>query len=326
MTPAFLIGVDTEADDQWTREGRQQRSVHNAARLPRLQSLCDRFGLRPSYLVTWEMATTPESRDVLKDLAATGRCEIGMHLHPWSSPPFRPEDLAGTYPSQLPSPLLERQLRELSQVIEQELGVKPASYRAGRHGFDERSVPILESLGVQVDTSIDPLFNEVRKGGPSFAGAPLSPYRLDVVDVRRRGSSRLLEVPVSAETSPRLPKSLERLYTSLPPLPWRSYFKRLGLRAQWLRPSYTSLPETLALATRLARRGLPCLNLLFHSSELLPGGSPYHHDQADVDRFFASLERLFAHATAGLGARGRTYAEFAVDWATLESAGRGTAA
>lgn len=319
--PAFLIGVDTEADDQWTLAGRTALTVRNAERLPRLQALCDRFGMRPSYLVTWEMATRPSSASILRELAQGGRCEIGTHLHPWSSPPFRPEDRAtGTYPHQLPRELLERQLTELTAAIETNVGVRPVSYRAGRHGFDEKTVPILEALGYVVDSSVDPLYNERRKGGAVFAGAPLVPYRLDYADVRRPGASRLLEIPVSADTTPGLPKALEAAYASLRPIPWRGYFKRLGLRPRWLRPSYTGLADTVALATSLVARGLP-LNLLFHSSELLPGGSPYNKDEAAVDRFFDALERLFAHATERLGARGQTYAEYAAAWTAAHPTG-----
>ena len=92
--PALLVGIDTEADDQWSEKGRRDVRVENAARLPALQALFDEFGVRPTYLVTHEMATRPESAGVLRELAASGRCEIGAHLHPWTSPPFRPEDLA----------------------------------------------------------------------------------------------------------------------------------------------------------------------------------------------------------------------------------------
>lgn len=307
----FMVGVDTEADDQWTLQGRKRLSVENARALPRLQALCDAHGVRPSYLVTHEMATREPSRSILRDLFATGRCEIGAHLHPWSSPPYREEDLVGRYPSQLDDSQLQTQLTELTAAIENSIGVRPVSYRAGRHGFDGRSLGILEKLGYRVDTSVDPLFNETRKGGPSFAGAPVVPYWPDPADVRARGNSSVLEIPVSSATRPALPKALEKGFTSLPAIPWRGYLKRLGLRAVWLRPSYSSIEDAKTLASALVAGGVPTLNMLFHSSELVPLGSPYNRTEADVDRFFERLERVFEHIMKGLMARGVTYRECA---------------
>jgi hypothetical protein len=309
--PFFMVGVDTEADDQWTLEGRKRLSVENAKALPRLQVLCDSYGVRPSYLVTHEMATREPSRSILRDLSATGHCEIGAHLHPWSSPPYREEDLVGRYPNQLDHSQLETQLIELTAAIETSIGVRPVSYRAGRHGFDSRSLRILEKLQYRVDTSVDPLFNETRKGGPSFAGAPVSPYRPGHEDVKAPGTSTVLEIPVSAATTPALPKSLERLYASMPAIPWRGYLKRLGLRAIWLRPSYSSVEDAKTLASALVARGVPTLNMLFHSSELVPNGSPYNRTDADLDRFFERLERVFEHIMKRLEARGVTYRECA---------------
>jgi hypothetical protein len=312
---AVLIGIDTEADDQWSDRGRRELAVRNAERLPALQELFDGFGVRPCYLVTHEMAAREESAAVLERLHAGGRCELGAHLHPWSSPPFRPEDLTGhTYPHNLPTELLERQLTELTETIERRFGVRPTTYRAGRNGFDGGTLPILERLGYTVDTSVDPLFNERRKGGMDFAGAPIAPYHPDPRDVRRPGASRLLEIPITAGTSPGLPKPLEALYARLPPLPWRGALKRSGLRPVWLRPSYASLPEMRAFASRLARKGQPCFNIIFHSSELLPGGSPYTPDEASVRRFLDDLKGLLEHLTGPLGARGATYAELAATW------------
>ena len=310
-SPFFMVGIDTEADDQWTLEGRKRLSVGNAVALPRLQALCDAYGVRPSYLVTHEMATREPSRTVLRDLASTGRCEIGAHLHPWSSPPYREEDLVGRYPNQLDDALLERQLLELTEVIESSLGVRPVSYRAGRHGFDGRSLRILEKLGYRIDTSVDPLFNERRKGGPTFAGAPVAPYWPSADDVCALGDSPVLEIPVSSATSPALPKALEKRFALLPSIPWRGYMKRLGIRAVWLRPSYSDVEDAKALASALVARGVPTLNMLFHSSELVPGGSPYNKTPDDVDRFFVRLEAIFEHVMRRLGARGVTYRECA---------------
>lgn len=313
--PAVLMGIDTEADDQWSARGRQEMSVRNAERLPALQELCDRFGVRPTYLVTHEMASGESSAAVLRALRESGGCEIGTHLHPWSSPPFRPQDLEGhTYPHRLPPELLERQLGELTQTITERLGARPTTYRAGRNGFDAGTLPVLERLGYTVDTSVDPLFNERRKGGMVFAGAPTQPYRPSYEDVRRPGTARILEVPITAATLPGLPKRMEALYTRLPPLRWRAALRRLGLRPVWLRPSYSPLGDMTAFADRLAAGGAACFNIIFHSSELLPGGSPYTPDAPSVERFLDALARLLEHLTARLGAAGLTYAEFARRW------------
>ncbi len=311
------MGIDTEADNQWSESARRTLEVKNAERLPGLQALLERHGVRPTYLVTHEMATTESSAAILRDLGRARRCEIGAHLHPWSSPPLSSQPDAGhPFPSQLDTPLLTRQLRELTEVIEANLGVRPTTYRAGRWGLDERALPLLEELGFTVDTSVDPLLNETRKGGPLFAGAPSQPYRPAYSDVRKSGGARILEVPVSSGTMPHLGKPLETLYTRLPPLRFRGGLKRLGIKPVWLRPSYNTLEEMKAFASALAQRGTSCFNIAFHSSEMLPGGSPYSPDQRSIDRLLSDLEGLLEHLTSRLGAEGRTFAEFAAGFET----------
>ena len=59
----------------------------NADALPRFQGLCDRYGLKPTYLANWEMVKSGSFVELGKDVLASGRAEIGMHLHAWNSPP-----------------------------------------------------------------------------------------------------------------------------------------------------------------------------------------------------------------------------------------------
>ena len=56
---------------------------------------------------------------------------------------------------------------------------------------------------------------------------------------------------------------------------------------------------------------MPVLSIIFHSSEILPGGSPYTPDAASVERFLGELRAILEHLTVKLGAVGMTYAEFA---------------
>jgi hypothetical protein len=65
-----------------------------------------------------------------------------------------------------------------------------------------------------------------------------------------------------------------------------------------------------ALARRLKHDGVPILNLLFHSSEAIVGGSPYNRtDQALAD-FFDRLGKFLAYAVHDLGAIPVTFSEF----------------
>jgi hypothetical protein len=79
---------------------------------------------------------------------------------------------------------------------------------------------------------------------------------------------------------------------------------------RWLRPSYSSVEDMIGLAKDLARWNEPVLNLLFHSSEAIVGGSPYNRTQAELDAFCDRLERFLAFATRELGAVPVTLAEF----------------
>ena len=81
-------------------------------------------------------------------------------------------------------------------------------------------------------------------------------------------------------------------------------------RLRWLRPSYSSLTDMTALAGTLARAGEPVLNLLFHSSEAIVGGSPYNRTREELGAFFGRLERFFAFARQELGAVPATFSEF----------------
>ena len=86
-------------------------------------------------------------------------------------------------------------------------------------------------------------------------------------------------------------------------------------RLRWLRPSYSSLDDMVALARDLAGAGEPVLNLLFHSSEAIVGGSPYNRTQGELDAFCERLDRFLAFATRELGAVPATFAEFRQQYA-----------
>ena len=117
---------------------------------------------------------------------------------------------------------------------------------------------------------------------------------------------------MSAALNRRLPKMLQYAYARTPrPYTTKRVLRALRLvRMRWLRPSYSSLADMVALARDLARMEEPVLNLLFHSSEAIVGGSPYNRTEAELAAFCDRLEQFLAVATRELHARPATFAEF----------------
>ena len=311
--PALLVGIDTEGDNQWDLHAREHQRFENIYALPKLHALFQRHGVRPTYVATWPVATDERSQEVLRYLLLRGDCEIGAHHHAWETPPCTPEDIQRhPYAASLPIAQFEAQLAELTAAITRAVGERPVSYRSGRFGFDPRHVAALEREGYLVESSVAPLFYEEHKGGPDFVEAPLRAYFLAYDSAVRSGSSRVLEVPCSAALDRDVPAALAHAYARAP---WnyttRRVLRKLGLaQVEWLRPSYTSAERMCSLARRLANRGVPVLNMLFHSSEAIVGGSPYNRTESELRSFLDRLDRFLAFAVGELGARPATFREF----------------
>jgi len=311
--PALLVAIDTEGDNQWDAHARAHQTFENLYALERLHDFFAKHGVRPTYVITHPVATDARSADVLRRLLARGDAEIGAHHHAWETPPFGADDVTRhPYALSLPLSQFDAQLASLTTAITSAVGVRPVSYRSGRFGFSAAHVSSLEKAGYLIDSSVAPLFYEAHKRGPDFVGAPLMPYFLSYDDATRAGSSDVLELPISAALNRRVPAVMERWYGRAP---WPYTTKRLlrlsGIaKVRWLRPSYSSAEDMIALARQIADRGAPILNLLFHSSEAIVNGSPYNRTQGELDAFFDRLGRALTFAMRELAAEALTFAEY----------------
>ena len=311
--PALLVAIDTEGDNQWDARARAHQTFENIYALDRLRQFFDRHGVRPTYVITYPVARDPRSGDVVRSLLARGTCEIGAHHHAWETPPCTAADVARhPYALSLPLDQFDAQLRSLTEAIHETTGQRPVSYRSGRFGFSAAHVSSLEQRGYLVESSVVPLFYEAHKHGPDFSDAPLDPYFLSYDTATRPGTSNLLELPISSALSRRVPGFIERWYARAPfPYQTKRMLRLLRIAdVRWLRPSYSSASEMIALARQIARRGVPMLNLLFHSSEAIVGGSPYNRTTAELDGFFDRLGTFLRYAVKDLGAAPMTFAEF----------------
>ena len=62
----------------------------------------------------------------------------------------------------------------------------------------------------------------------------------------------------------------------------------------WLRPYRKSLDEMILLAKHVEKEGSDYLEFMIHSSELMPGGSPYFTTKDDINNMYDIVERFFA--------------------------------
>lgn len=325
MAPDLLITIDTEADNEWDLT--TPRTFKNIQRLRALQDLCDGYGVKPTYLVAYDVAQDDQSRELLQELAAEGNCEIGAHLHAWSTPPdyelvpglFR----HNPYLHEFPPHIQEEKVGNLTRALATAFGRQPLSYRGGRWSFDAFAAELLMEAGYLVDTTVTPGVNwQMNPGyspgavGPSYSGAPEGPYWIDPVE----GQVGLTEVPVSitAKGSMRhLAHSPDGRISCLSPLSalGRRALHKAGLcRLVWLRPGFSPVDDMVWACDEFCRQNAPALNVMFHSSELIAGGSPRIQDDNAVAHFVGDLDRLMAYATRDLGARGLTLTNFAREW------------
>jgi peptidoglycan/xylan/chitin deacetylase (PgdA/CDA1 family) len=325
--PSFLVTIDTEGDNVWARRGNV--TTRNAGCLPRFQALCESYGLRPTYLTTWEMADCPDFQDFARDVIDRNTAEIGMHLHAWSTPPLEPltqdDDRNLPYLFEYPRELMAAKIKGLTEKLRDTFGVPVTSHRAGRWGFDATYARLLVEHGYRVDCSVTPHLSWAsspgdprRAGGPDYTGYPTTPYRLDLEDIRRPGSSPLLELPVTTfrQTQPRLVEHVRRL--SQPSGFATRVVNRLFPRALWIRPNGRNGRLLPRLIDRAASEQRDYIQFMLHSSEFLPGGSPTFRSPGSVEALYADMERLFEAAAARL--QGETLSEYHDRWVASSGA------
>lgn len=295
----FLLTVDTEEEGLWggNYKRHDEYSVNNIDYLPSFQEFCNRLGIHPTYFIDYPVVVNKKSNQLIKELVKNNPCEIGTHLHPWCNPPYD-EDLnaRNSYTNNLPVELQFKKLRFLTESIESNIGTRPVSYRAGRYGFDETSISMLEELNYQIDSSVVPYRKNGIEDEPSFSFVDLNPYFLSYNDVCVAGKSKILEVPITVEFTKKAPKAFKKVYPSLPNVGIRRFLRKtLDFDLIWLRPSYSTVPAMIKLIDNVISNGASVLNMMFHSTELMPGASPYNQTTEDVERFLEKIQKVVVH-------------------------------
>lgn len=290
--PRLCVVVDTEEAFDWAAPfSRENVDVSAIAEVGRLQTVVRRYGLRPTYVIDYPVASTPASAVRMAELAARGECHIGAHLHPWVNPPYVERvETRNSYACNLGAELEGHKITELQSAIAANVGVTARSYKAGRYGFAASTAHILERLGFDIDLSVNPHMNFTGDGGPSFEGFTPAPSVFG-------STRRLLEVPCTTGfvgAARRLGAGLHRAVSAR----WLSPFRAVGVLAKsgllnrvMLSPEGNTLDEMRQLTDTLLADGLRTFSLTLHSPSLKPGCTPYVRSVGERDAFLATIDR-----------------------------------
>jgi hypothetical protein len=297
MATLFTVTVDTEEEWDWASGWPTDNlSVANIRSVPRFQDLCSRYGAAVTYFANLAVLQDAESREILRAVGRQSRTEIGMHIHPWNTPPLQhngPVPARASFLHNLPAGVIRA---KLNRVYDQFVaaGWKPTSFRGGRYSSGGEVHEFLREKGFRADASVVPYTTWHDEGAPDYRQRSLLPVRLPP---RRPGEEALWEIPLTLG------------FTRRPFAFWRACYERIGhsplrhlrliglaekmrlVRKVWLNFEDPLGQNMLPFLRQLRRRKLPCVCFTLHSSSLLAGGNGYYTPTKDcADRLLARVD------------------------------------
>lgn len=301
--PQLLVVVDTEEEFDWARPF--DRSATGTSSIPaqdHAHAVFDRYGVVPTYVMDYPVATSAPAVRYLRGLVDAGRADFGTHCHPWVTPPHDEVVCnANSYHGNLPPELEAAKIAVSTDAVAQAFGRAPRIFKAGRYGLGPHTFHALRALGYTLDCSLVPHTSYAAQQGPTFHGLPAAPFFTDA-------SQALLEVPITVGYAGPLADAVRRrdglfdapLATSLR-LP--GVLGRLGLleRAR-LSPEGFDAATQCRLLRAMVAQGARVFTLSYHSPSLAPGHTPYVRNAEDLQVFLRCIDTVlgcFHHELGG---------------------------
>lgn len=296
--PMLLFTVDTEEQFNWDGFSATEFTVNRPRGVKRLQALCEEFGVRPLYFLTYPMLTDAENAGYFRTLAESGRADFGLHLHQWNTPPIGGYD--GAYYSwqgNLPADAHAAKLQALGEAFERALGFRAIAHRAGRYGVTTDAYREIAGAGIRYDFSPSAGFDFSAGGGPDFSAISNDPFTIAT------DNGAVHVTPVCGALALRggrlfLKQAGEPGLTSK----HRAYSRTLTAPFR-LSCEQARFSELVSLTRSLAKAGTPILTFGLHSTTLAAGANPYAPDEAAVDASLALIRRYLHFFTKDFGGK-----------------------
>ncbi len=308
MNKSLVFSIDTESD----QINVEKNSIHSINGIKFIQNLTQQYGFSPTYLLTYEMATKKDAVFIIKPYLESGECEIGHHLHVWTTPPFEnanaygvEEKLIDGFQSELPDNVLIEKLDTLHNAIIENYGVIPKIHRAGRWAVDARTIEWLISKGYEIETSVcsGVSYKNVKGVREKFPfcslNSPNMPYFVTETDFYKQTSissnKKILEIPVTGVDGDWLWHYNIRGQDKIRSVLWRAGYK--GTYGFSLRPSY-DIPLNIFEHSlyKIFSSSLTFFHVMVHSYELVEGCSYKSHTHAKTERIKQRLKMIFEMA------------------------------
>jgi len=295
----LVITIDTE-EDNWGEYSPKGSTVENILKVPQLQDLFDKFTVKPTYLVTYPVAKDNKAVSILKGILDKGNCEIGTHCHPWNTPPFKEvRSKRNSMLCNLQNDLQFHKIEVLHNTITDNFGIEPVSFRAGRWAYSEEVGRNIHKLGYKIDTSITPYTNWADNFGPNYLDYSPSPFRYHPMNTREKSSAGyILEIPATIgflQTNYKMISSIQKIMRQK----YFRYLKLIGLAEKlnimnkvWLCPEFSDSRTMIKLAKTMDQNKFPLINMVFHSSALKAGITPYVKTESDQKSFLRNISEF----------------------------------
>ena len=279
----FIITVDTEGDNLWKWKSGDKITTNNTQFIPRFQELCEQYGFKPVYLTNYEMAQDDNWLRYVKPKAQQGLCEIGMHIHAWNSPPeFELKNNFGGNPyiTEYPDEVVHQKINFITKYLSDRFEVSVKVARSGRWATNSIYFDALHEAGYIGDCSFTPEINlSMIPGCSKNIG---NDYR-NTNKTTHLLPSGIVEVPMTTRKIHHVANGSFKHKMST--------FIRGDY--MWLRPHKKSLDDLLCLSNHVQSEDEDYLEFMIHSSELMPGGSPYFKTKEEIELLYAIMQQYF---------------------------------
>lgn len=306
ISPQIYVIVSLDVEEEGLFSGKYAAAdcgVRNVALLTQLAPLTQDLGFPLTLFCAHTVFASSEARPHLAWMRDNCQAEIAAHLHHWSTPPLLSceedpvqKDGTPTRTDQLPRELLRQRLRTLLDIGHDFQSAPLTSFRMGRWDLKSSVRPLLAEEGITFDSSVCPL--RIFRGGPDHFLAPTTPYWL-------KDAPGLLESPVTQ--LPLHPLLARAWYQLTRKKPMADSFHFWGALSP--NPVWHSQTIMRAATKMLIRRGGKVLSLFWHSSEMLPGGSPNIPDKAAADALYKKIYNYLSWLRENYDVKGVTAAQ-----------------